>query len=121
VAAGVSARIQPPNRSGPCAGEDASLSVLEQMSLATALPLVALLVVGVAYFLHMECLYLTQPRATRLALHRGYTARYGAVVLLLLYYALGGIWSTTATALFSPCVNADPDGAYPHLDLTVML
>lgn len=91
------------------------------MTIATALPLAALIVVGLVYFLHMECLYLTQPRASRVALHRAYTARYGAATLLLLYYALGGIWSITSAVLASPCVDTDPEGVYPGMDLTVML
>jgi hypothetical protein len=94
--------------------------LVEQMAAATVLPLVGMFFTGLFYLLHMEILHLTVTRIRRRAVHRAYTASYGAVLLVLLHYASGGIWQLTAGVLSAPCVDLDPDRVFPNSSLTVM-
>ena len=91
------------------------------MEISTIFTLVSIFLMGFIYLIHMEGIHLTQPTATRRMTHRCYTEKYGALIHMLLCLTSAGVWALTSGVLFTPCVDTDPDGAYPDRDLSVML
>lgn len=95
---------------------------LEQMEIATVLPLIGILITLIVYLLHMEMIHLLSASAeVRQSVHTRYTKKYGTAVWILWYLSCAGIWQLVAGVLSAECVDADTDGVYASADYAVML
>jgi hypothetical protein len=87
------------------------------MQLLTAIPLVLLVLLAAAYFLHLEAVLCITARAS--ARNRAkvqLTRKYGTVLWLMWYVASTGIWGLLAATAMTGCEQTDPEGVLAGQD-----